>query len=407
MPSGVQIAFTLNPREFLRGLKLIETDLDDLKDSFRDVERSAEDSADGVERAFEDSGDDIERAFDGIGREAQSEFNKVERAGRDASRGAGEGFRGLKDEANQSARETFASFDGSFEGIAELAQEVVANVSGSFKGITAAAAGFAGAAGIGLVLAAYDKWNERQEAIKESAKDFLGIYREAAGAINEASDALLAQNVIEEASAEQSRILAELAAGRGQTLQEYVLGALQGEYSTTEALAEVEGRRREIADEILNLSRDNSAQSQQQISNLQAEDAALQRQSENLRDIGSFLGDNKKARDAAVAAARAENAATESAIQAEERKGNRIELGRRGLEQQADAAGRTREETDRTKPKDFSRQVSDMERGAAAAERARDAWNSISDQTVTLTVIERTQRYGGSGRAVMEGGRPG
>lgn len=82
MARGVVIPFTLNPADFLKGIKRIETSLDDVTDAMRTVERS---------------GDSIENAFDGIGRQAEQEFDRVERAARDVDvtagldRGAGRG----------------------------------------------------------------------------------------------------------------------------------------------------------------------------------------------------------------------------------------------------------------------------------------------------------------------------
>lgn len=379
MARGIQLAFTLNPREFLRGLKQIEVDLGDVKDALGDVADAGDDALDGLdtkdaerglegiadaadeaERALDDisAGDlsrveseaqdaarevdrvadeakDAESAFSRLGRSASADMDKVRRSTDDVEDELGD----VETEANQSAKEFGASFRGDpLEALEEVQAYLSEIIAVKMPGFAGAAATAAGGAGVGAILFAYEQWKERQEEIAQRAQDFLGIYREAAGAVNDITDAMVAQQVLEEASAEQNRILAQLAADRGQTLQDFVLSSLKGEVSTGEELAANEQRRRDIADEILGLTEDirlgnveNLEVAEAQLRALQGEDKYLEDQNNKLRDIGSVLGDNKKSRDLAVDAARAEAAATEAANDAADKLAGK-DFGRRALE---------------------------------------------------------------------------
>ncbi len=78
--------------------------------------------------------------------------------GKKTKKAAEEGKSGMDDfkqEANQTARESAASFDGSAESIVDVFQEVAANAFQGF-GPAGAVAGLAIAAGIGLGVKAFE-----------------------------------------------------------------------------------------------------------------------------------------------------------------------------------------------------------------------------------------------------------
>ncbi|QXE28553.1 hypothetical protein [Microbacterium paraoxydans] len=165
---------------------------DDIKDALRGMglsARQAERAVEGVGDGLKDAGRDGERALDGI----EDSLRDVQRRSEDAfddigdssARGfqkAEEGVKGLKDEAMQSARETAASFDGSFESIAELGQEVAANAFADF-GPAGAAAGLAVAAAAGVMV---NHFNEVQEAADEARESAFGLAYDVAGALSAA-----------------------------------------------------------------------------------------------------------------------------------------------------------------------------------------------------------------------------
>lgn len=165
---------------------------DDIKDALRTMglsAKQAERAVEGIGDEFRDAGRDGERALDGI----EDSLKDVQRRSKDtfddigdsSARGfekAEEGVKGLKDEAMQSARETAASFDGSFESIAELGQEVAANAFADF-GPAGAAAGLAVAAAAGVMV---NHFNEVQEAADDARDSAFSLSYDVAGALSAA-----------------------------------------------------------------------------------------------------------------------------------------------------------------------------------------------------------------------------
>lgn len=111
MARGVQISFTLNPREFIRGLKTIESGTDEVKDALDTLEDTtvdldtdkaekeldglgdaAKDAGDDIERHLEDGADDAEAAFRSLGRRFSTEMDDVEREARGAARDVDQAF---------------------------------------------------------------------------------------------------------------------------------------------------------------------------------------------------------------------------------------------------------------------------------------------------------------------------
>lgn len=97
---------------------------------------------------------------------------------KDAKHGAEE----FKDEANSTAREAAASFDGSAQSIADMFQEVAANAFAGF-GPAGAMAGLAVAAGIGLAVSAFDNGQASSEAMRakvaELAQELISVGQDA------------------------------------------------------------------------------------------------------------------------------------------------------------------------------------------------------------------------------------
>jgi hypothetical protein len=93
---------------------------------------------------------------------------------------ARKGMDDFKQEANQTAAEVGASFDGSAESIVGGFQEVAAQAGGAF-GPLGAGLGLAAAAGIGLVTAAVADANAETELAKERVADWANAFIEAGG----------------------------------------------------------------------------------------------------------------------------------------------------------------------------------------------------------------------------------
>lgn len=183
---------------------------DDIRDALKQMGVQADDARRAVDKLgdeVKDAGRDGERAVNDLEdalkdaqRETKDLGDKVGDAGDKAKRGmerAEDGVKDFKDEAQQSARETAASFDGSFESIADLAQEVAANAFSGF-GPAGAAAGIAVAAGLGVVVDQFNKIDEASKEALQSAFDYAyGI-----GAAFDAADKLRA---VEEWTSDQEK----------------------------------------------------------------------------------------------------------------------------------------------------------------------------------------------------------
>lgn len=190
MGKGISVNFLANVSSFLRGTKNVTEGLDDVLDTLDDVGRDdagekVADSLDTAGDAAKDTARTIDHELDDAARDADKSADKIERSFRDAldsvsrdARTAGDdvgrkmkagantaadGMGELKDEARSTARETAASFDGSFESIVDMGQETAANAFAGF-GPAGAAAGIAAAAGIGFL---YTQWQEQIEETKE------------------------------------------------------------------------------------------------------------------------------------------------------------------------------------------------------------------------------------------------
>ncbi|MET4053585.1 hypothetical protein ABID81_002963 [Frigoribacterium sp. PvP054] len=179
MAAGINIDIAANVRAFQKGTENVADSLDDVSDALDDLTRDAERSAnktgdalgDGVKDGAKDAGnatEKLERKFSDLADAAKRTDpgkelgDSVRRGTKNAEEGLGE----FRDEANSTAKESAASFDGSFESVADAIQEIAANAFAGF-GPAGAVAGLAAAAGIGLVIAKMDEGNESTERFKE------------------------------------------------------------------------------------------------------------------------------------------------------------------------------------------------------------------------------------------------
>lgn len=131
--------------------------LDDLADDTSDAGSDGARDIGKLESALKDVESASGKTGRSIGRDMDDGFDKAKRGAND-----------FKDEANSSAREAAASFDGSAESIGETFQEVAANALAGF-GPLGAAAGLAMAAGLGVGMQQLEKFNEAVETSRETA----------------------------------------------------------------------------------------------------------------------------------------------------------------------------------------------------------------------------------------------
>ncbi|WP_024357803.1 hypothetical protein [Leucobacter chironomi] len=195
----IEIGVASEGRAFREG---IESDvippLEDAQKELRDLAKSGEKTGDGLEdvgRAGRKSGDQLEQAM----REAQRESDRtradveklgdeIVRAGRKGkdlddgvrrgTQGASEAVAEFKQEAVQNLSETVSSFRGEAEDIAQIAQDTLGGVIGNM-GPAGLAAGVAGAAGIGLIIAAVEQTKEHTAQLEAKAADLAAAWIEA------------------------------------------------------------------------------------------------------------------------------------------------------------------------------------------------------------------------------------
>lgn len=139
-------------------------------ESMRKIEADVKAAADQIDTSTEQMEASFRDAFDRVKKDAGDAGKKV---GDDTSDGfdrAKEGASEFRDEANSTAREAAASFDGSAESVADAFQEVAANAFAGF-GPAGAAAGLAAAAGIGFAINAIQGGQEEAEEFREKISD--------------------------------------------------------------------------------------------------------------------------------------------------------------------------------------------------------------------------------------------
>lgn len=155
MAKGISISFLADVRNFLKGAKDVEDELDDVADSLDDVAKEGEQSTEKLEGSFRELAKAAKKSGDDVGDGMKQGFKKAE-----------DGASEFKDEANSTAKETAASFDGSAESIVGSFQEIAANAFQGF-GPAGAVAGLALAAGIGIATAEFQKSEEAAKLAKE------------------------------------------------------------------------------------------------------------------------------------------------------------------------------------------------------------------------------------------------
>jgi len=174
---GIKIGVASDTREFATGVqKGVIKPLEDVSDALEDVARDGDKSGDKLEKAldgarketsaFKKEQSELGKAIDKASDTGGTAIRKNVKKGTD---GARESLDEMSREANSTAAETAASFDGSADSIAGAFQEIAANAFAGF-GPAGAAAGLAIAIGLGAAIA---KGQEVADAIND-AKERVG-----------------------------------------------------------------------------------------------------------------------------------------------------------------------------------------------------------------------------------------
>jgi hypothetical protein len=169
---GIAINFLADVRDFLRGTKNVEDELDDVADALDDVARDGEQASEKLEDGFKEVLKASKKTGDGIG----DNFKK-------GTKEAGEGLDDLQENSKSNAKEVAASFDGSVESIVDGFQGLAAEAFEGF-GVAGLVAGAALAAGIGLATAEFQRTEEEAQKARERIAE-LGLAMIEAGAEGE------------------------------------------------------------------------------------------------------------------------------------------------------------------------------------------------------------------------------
>ena len=173
MAKDISIGIGSETRGFQKGIKdgIIEP-LEGAVDSIEELGKSGDDTGEQLTDAMKDAqkktellGDEyteLRKKIDQVGKQGSDSWKKV----KDGSKDAEAGMEDFKSEANQTAKETAASFDGSAESIVDMFQETAANALSGF-GPAGAVAGLALAAGIGFATQAFQQSQEDAEKLRE------------------------------------------------------------------------------------------------------------------------------------------------------------------------------------------------------------------------------------------------
>lgn len=174
MAGGYTVGIASETKAFKQGIEsgIIEP-LEDAQKELLDLGKNRgpeqlEKSMKEAEKATEKLGDETKATARGIEQEFKDAYRKVKQSSSDGLGKAEDGMGDLKEEAQQSAKETAASWDGSLEGIGDLAQEVAANAFSGF-GPAGVAGGIAAAAGIAVIIDTINKITEAADEARESA----------------------------------------------------------------------------------------------------------------------------------------------------------------------------------------------------------------------------------------------
>lgn len=158
MASGINIAIDVDESGATKGITKVDEALEKVADSLDGVGKDGTSDLGKLETSIKDvnrealkAGDDIKSGFG----------NKVKSGVKEAEGG----LQDFKSEANSTAKESAASFDGSAESIIDSFQEIAANAFQGF-GAAGAVAGLAMAAGIGIATAAFQRSEEEAQKAK-------------------------------------------------------------------------------------------------------------------------------------------------------------------------------------------------------------------------------------------------
>lgn len=255
MTKGIDLSVAADTRSAMSAInKGLIDPLDDVAELLERVGKDGDDATTDIERGMRNAQRRTDDAKDEI-KDLRDELRNAGRSGKsagdDIDDGMRKGKRGIEElgeEANSTARESAASFDGSAESIGDAFQEIAANAFAGF-GPAGAVAGLAAAAGIGLAVAGFEATAEAQAASEERTAAWADRYIEAGGRIIDASS-IIAETVAIATDPERYKVAAENAANWGVT-EQTALRAMAGDATSLTVVQETLNAKKERWAEVL------------------------------------------------------------------------------------------------------------------------------------------------------------
>ena len=181
MSKGLTIPLSLDPRDWIQGIKVVERSLDGMEDDLDDVE----DASVIMGRKLEDAFDDARRAADKTGR-------SVNDAERDVD--------GLTDEVSDSAKEFGSAFRGDPVEALEEVQSLASELATRFiPGIGGAVLAITGGAAFSALIGFYERWKEEQEARRQQVIEWRDTVLDAFGVVEQAEFGQIIKDAFDEA----------------------------------------------------------------------------------------------------------------------------------------------------------------------------------------------------------------
>lgn len=162
-----------------------------------------QDAIEGAQKETAELRSEIKKTADAIDSEFRGGYARMKTSSADASDAArknlhevSDNAREVGDELRQNLGETFSSFRGDLEDLPQIAQDTLGGLAGSgaLGGIPGLIATAAGAAGLGLLIGAFEKGGQKSEELKAKAAELAAAYIEASGraapAVEDIADAL-------------------------------------------------------------------------------------------------------------------------------------------------------------------------------------------------------------------------
>lgn len=284
----INIGIAGDASKFIRETGDVEDALKDVADALDDMARDTKRGGEDAERAVSD----LEDSFDDARKKARDLGDAGDKAGADVEKGMKRAEGGVKDmgrEAESTATEAAASFDGSAESIGDAFQEVAANAFAGF-GPAGAVAGIAAAAGIGLAVAGFEQTAEAQAESEEAIAGWADKFIEAGNRIITNSQ-VMAEVVAIATDPERYKEAAENAKNWGVD-EGTAMRAMAGDAAALAVTQETVNARRERFTEILEENATGSGNSYDKMQKLtEAEQALVDQHSAGIASWEKLTGE--------------------------------------------------------------------------------------------------------------------